>query len=375
MSSGTLQGVKLKSTLQPLQLFIHERSITAIKYNKDGDLIFTASKDTKPALWYSHNGELIGTYDCAGGAERGGSGGAVMDIDPSWDSTYVLTGGADSVARLFDVKTGLFLIKMNDIGPVHAVSWSETNKIYATAAHNMSGREHGQISIYDLPLSSEFDAINNPEFYDNYLPTTVIKIIDPDAKYVIDKPYSLAWGIANKFLLVGTEKGSIYKYDPLNGDLLAKVKVHEDKINCLNFNIDKTLFITGSRDTTAKLHDPETLEIMKVYRTEKPVNGAVISDLHPHVIVGGGQDAREVTTTKASSGQFESRIFHLIYEQEFGRIGGHFGPINAIAIHPTGRSYISGAEDGLLRLMHFDEAYIGMSDMVPSTFKYSNTVS
>jgi translation initiation factor 3 subunit I len=51
----------------------HERSITKVIYNRDGDLIFTASKDDKPSLWYSDSGERIGTYI--------GHGGAVWDID------------------------------------------------------------------------------------------------------------------------------------------------------------------------------------------------------------------------------------------------------------------------------------------------------
>ena len=371
--SGTLQGVKLKSTLQPLQLFVHERSVTAIKFNYDGDLIFTASKDTRPAVFYANNGELIGTYDCQKGCEGGASGGSVLDIDSSWDSAYILTGGADSIARMFDALTGRFLYKMNHVGMVNAVAWSESNELYATAARHLSPRQHSEINIFKFPKDYVENTIgikDDDESYQkyNHLPILTILLKDPEATgvIIIDKPHCMAWGVANKFILVGTEQGYIYKYDPKTGDLLAKAKIHDDKINCLNFNKEKTLFITGSKDTTAKLINPETLKIIKTYFTEKPVNGAVISDLHPHVIVGGGQDAREVTTTKASSGQFESRIYHMIYEQEFGRIGGHFGPINAIAIHPQGTAYVSGAEDGLLRVHHFDDAYIKMSDMIPS---------
>jgi len=51
----------------------HERSITQIKYNRDGDLLFSAAKDTKPNVWYSLNGERLGTYN--------GHGGAVWCID------------------------------------------------------------------------------------------------------------------------------------------------------------------------------------------------------------------------------------------------------------------------------------------------------
>lgn len=37
----------------------------------------------------------------------------------------------------------------------------------------------------------------------------------------------------------------------------------------------------------------------------------------------------------------------------------------AVDISPTGRSYASGAEDGYVRLHHFDPDYLDMKDPVP----------
>ena len=58
---------------RPIALHGHERSITHIKYNRDGDLLFSSAKDTSPTVWYSINGERLGTYK--------GHGGAVWCID------------------------------------------------------------------------------------------------------------------------------------------------------------------------------------------------------------------------------------------------------------------------------------------------------
>lgn len=128
---------------------------------------------------------------------------------------------------------------------------------------------------------------------------------------------------------------------------MARTKdIHSSRVNRLNFNRDKTLFVTASKDCTAKLVDPNNLEVVKVFKSTVPVNGAVISPSHPHVLIGGGQDAQTVTTTHAKQGKFETRFFHMVYSEEFGRVKGHFGPINAIAIHPYGKSYASGSEDG-----------------------------
>ena len=136
-------------------------------------------------------------------------------------------------------------------------------------------------------------------------------------------------------------------FDPETGDVVASRKdIHTGRVNQISFNKDKTLLITASKDGTSKLLDPRTLDIIKSYNSDRPLNGAVISPTHPHVIIGGGQDAQSVTTTSASQGKFESSFYHMVYGDEFGRVKGHFGPINAMAIHPNGESFASGSEDG-----------------------------
>jgi len=60
---------------KPLMLHGHERAITQIKYNLEGDLLFSCAKDPQPNVWYSVNGERLGTYK--------GHGGAVWCLDVS----------------------------------------------------------------------------------------------------------------------------------------------------------------------------------------------------------------------------------------------------------------------------------------------------
>lgn len=75
---------------------------------------------------------------------------------------------------------------------------------------------------------------------------------------------------------------------------------------------------------------------MKAYTTERPVNSAAMSPDRDVVILGGGQEAMNVTTTSSRAGKFEVRFYHMIYEEEVGRVKGHFGPINTVAYHPKG---------------------------------------
>ncbi len=77
--------------------------------------------------------------------------------------------------------------------------------------------------------------------------------------------------------------------------------------------------------------------------------------LHPPVNIA--KTSLQVTQTATGQGQFEAKFYHLIFEEEFARVKGHFGPINTLAFHPDGNSYASGGEDGYVRLQAFDKEY------------------
>ena len=125
----------------------------------------------------------------------------------------------------------------------------------------------------------------------------------------------------------------------------------------MQFSKDKTHFITSSKDHSALIMDADSLEVIKKFQTERPVNSASLSPLRPHIMLGGGQDAMAVTTTSSKQEKFDVRFFHEIFEEEIGRVKGHFGPVNTLAFHPSGKGFASGGEDGFIRVHQFDPDY------------------
>ena len=217
--------------------------------------------------------------------------------------------------------------------------------------------EHNaKIFVYDVPEN------HDPSTYSD-TPRLEIDLPKIDGKRV--NATNIVWLNLNEALFVTFDNGSIRLYDPVTGEELEEFFAHDKKINRVSFNQDKTLFITSSADFTAKLFDVVDLRHLKTYKTDRPVNDAVISETKDHILLGGGQEAMSVTTTSGKVGKFETRFFHLVYEEEFGTVKGHFGPINALAINPNGRCYASGAEDGYIRLHYFDKSYLDMKDPVP----------
>lgn len=72
--------------------------MTKVRYNREGDLLFSSGKDKIPSVWYSINGERLGSYS--------GHNGTVWTIDVNWDTTAFVSSSADSTVRLWDVQTG-----------------------------------------------------------------------------------------------------------------------------------------------------------------------------------------------------------------------------------------------------------------------------
>ena len=186
---------------------------------------------------------------------------------------------------------------------------------------------------------------------------------EPDVVITLEGSKATVAGFASlgEYVIAAHEDGHLSQWDPKTGDHIFTTKepVHTEPPTDMQFSPDRTYFITSSKDKTAKLHASFTLETMKTYVTDTPLNSAAITPRTDYVVLGGGQAAMDVTTTAARQGKFEARIYHKVFEEEIGRVRGHFGPLNTVAVHPKGIGYASGGEDGYVRVHAFDRSYFG----------------
>uniref|UniRef100_A0A3B4T7N9 Eukaryotic translation initiation factor 3 subunit I n=1 Tax=Seriola dumerili TaxID=41447 RepID=A0A3B4T7N9_SERDU len=288
--------------MKPILLQGHERSITQIKYNREGDLLFSVAKDTVTNVWYSVNGERLGTYN--------GHTGAVWCVDCDWDTKNVLTGSADNSCRLWDCETGKQLALLHTNSAVRTCGFDFSGNIIMFSTDKQMGYQC-YLNFFDL---------RDPQQIEDNQPYLSIPCSD-------HKITSAVWGPLGEFVIAGHENGEFNQFSAKSGEILKKAKEHTKQINDIQTSVDLTMFISASKDNTAK------------------------------VVMGGGQEAMEVTTTSTRIGKFEARFFHAAYEEEFGRVKGHFGPINCVAFHPDGKSYSSGGEDGYVRIHYFDPQY------------------
>ncbi|KAL2914632.1 translation initiation factor eIF3 subunit [Polyrhizophydium stewartii] len=335
--------------MRPILLHGHTRSLTKIKYNSDGDLLFSASKDKSPSVWYSHNGERLGTFE--------GHGGTVWDLDVSYDSNRLLTGGADGACILWNVSNGkeLFRWTTETQNAVRAVAFAEGDRKALYVTDKTMGQS---CEIFIVEISE-----NIAQQTSGHLKRIVVQG---------DRATVALWGKLNKTILTGHSDGTISLWNAETGKLLKSIKPHTKLVQDIQFSKDREFFITASKDQSSLIIDATTLEVMKQYTADCPINSASISPLFPQIMLGGGQDAMNVTTTSARQGKFEVRFFHLVFEEEIGRVKGHFGPINTLAFHPNGKSFASGGEDGFVRLHFFDEDYFSFKFPEELTFEMNS---
>ncbi|KAJ1797538.1 translation initiation factor eIF3 subunit [Coemansia sp. RSA 2399] len=316
----------------PILLQGHTRALTQVKFNSDGDLLMTAAKDKVASLWYSHNGERVGTFT--------GHQGSLWSIDCNKNSTLVITGAADNTARLWHAETGRMLHTWEFPTAVKRVEFSHDDRYVLMVTEERMGHKCG---IYVFQIDS-----STPEQSDE--PVTVLWPSPVKATVA-------AWGYLDKHIIAGHDDGSLTVYDWQYEKVVNHTKAHEATITDMQMWKDGTYFITSSKDKTARLFETTTLNPLKLYKADTGINTAAMTPTQDLVILGGGQAASEVTTTSSRQGKFESRLYHKIFEDEVGRIKGHFGPINTLAVIPDGRGFASGSEDGYVRLHHFDSDY------------------
>lgn len=324
--------------MRPYLLKGHERPLCQVRYNREGDLLVSCAKDHKPNIWYSEDGSRVGTFD--------GHNGAIWTCDFDWESTRLITASADSTVRLWDVQTGrnLFTFKFNE--PCRAVRFSMGDRMAALTADPF------------MAAPSAIHIVNIAEDPADQTDTVMQTITGPKGRI-----QRVHWTDLNSTLISCGEDGCIRRWDVETGKCTLEAQVHEKHIQDLQVSNDGTHAVTSSLDKTAKMIDVQTLEVLKTYKTDRPCNSGAISPIYPHILLGGGQEASQVTTTSARAGKFESKFFHKIYEDEFATVRGHFGPINAVAFHPEGTGFATGGEDGYVRLHHFDNDYFALGAM------------
>ena len=314
----------------------HTRPMTQVEFNREGDLLFTASKDNTVTLWRTVDAKRMGVYH-ATGALRGTS------VSP--DSRFLATAGADEHVYVFDVQTGERLADYHDLVSVVDVNWNANGERLLVVTDAVRAKD---AHVYVFAWDAETHALTRGADIAEHLPP---KIRVTQAK----------WGPLDETVVVTADTGHVYVYSCADEKVVRTWQHHTNVVTSLVFDRYKLLMMTASKDGSAHLYNARTCERLKTYTTGRPINACSISPVKDEVLLGGGQEAREVTTTNVDQRQFMAHFFDLVHETNTGLVRGHFSPINCASYSPDGRFFATGGEDGKVRLYRFGDAYFDAS--------------
>jgi translation initiation factor 3 subunit I len=245
----------------------------------------------------------------------------------------IASGSADNTMRLWEIKTGRLLKTWEFPTAVKRVEFSPDGRQLLGVTEKRMGHL-GTIVVVPIELDVNAEQSDERE----------LTIVCDESKATV-----AGWSYLAKYIIAGHEDGSVSQYDAKvrfmfvvvievsctnmgllqTGELIDNIPIHElnMQVTDLQWSPDRTYFITASKDKTARLIAARDLELLKTYPSDTPLNSACITPKKEYVILGGGQAAMDVTTTAARQGKFEARFYHRIFEDEIGRVRGHFGPL------------------------------------------------
>ena len=207
--------------------------MTQIRYNSDGDLLFSVAKDHTVNAWFSHNGERLGTYK--------GHVGAVWSVDVDGKSVLLATGSADNSIKIWDVKSGKCLHTWDFPTAIKRVEFSGDDRRLLSVVEQRMGHP-GSVEIFNV---GEFDGVTLDTAE---MDGPALEITTRDSKATV-----AGWSFLDKLIIMGHENGSVSQTDSKTGELLQTVQTHDQgySITDIQFSPDRTYFVTSSKDKSA----------------------------------------------------------------------------------------------------------------------------
>ncbi len=305
--------------------------MTICKYNKNGDLLFIADKDTKDiTVINTITKSILGIFR--------GHNGVIWNLDITDDSKILISVSGDMSIIKWDVLTGKYKKIVTKSIPKYISILSEENK-YIVSYDPISKRLKASFQIYNL---------DTDELLYNYDEETNLKRFT-----------TINWLSINK-LFITYDNGEIIIFNLENNTIEKSEKIHTDCIKSVSFDKNKTKLITSSIDTTCKIINLENFQVEKTIENIVPCNYAAFSPVRNYIIIGGGLDAMLVA--QKANNDFTSRFFSAKTGKYIGCIGGHIGPIRYLNINPDGKSYASASQDGTIRIYYFNDDHYSSSN-------------
>eukprot|EP00405_Crypthecodinium_cohnii_P010249 CAMPEP_0206429834 /NCGR_PEP_ID=MMETSP0324_2-20121206/6461_1 /ASSEMBLY_ACC=CAM_ASM_000836 /TAXON_ID=2866 /ORGANISM="Crypthecodinium cohnii, Strain Seligo" /LENGTH=536 /DNA_ID=CAMNT_0053895559 /DNA_START=60 /DNA_END=1666 /DNA_ORIENTATION=- len=322
----------------------HQRPVTFITWNPEGNLLYTCSKDSVVCLWSTPDGECLGTF--------AGHHGAVSSCSVSPNSRWLVTAGSDQLIIVWEAQTPKELTRIELKGSVRSVEWAPGDRgdtARFVACHNRFASHAAAVVVFR---------------FDGQAIDELVRITTLPAPAT-----QVSWGSRDETVASAHESGQLLFWNATTGARERDLKAHDNGFSKFEFSTDRELVATVSHDCCVKLWDlgeGDNGTLLFESKTDRPLNDVALGSALQRattttgkrpssccLICAGGQDVRQVTTSASTTEQFNTLLFKLPSESaspaEFQAVGvtkGHFGPVHSLTFSPSGKAIASGSEDG-----------------------------
>jgi WD40 repeat protein len=308
---------------------VGQNHVAAVAFSQDGNYLVTGGFDNTARLWDMETGAELRRFD----GHRSG----VTAVAFSPNGRFVLTGSPDKTARLWDAATGKELRQFKNEQEMLSVAFSPDGR------HLLTGSFDG-MRLWDADTGKEERRIE-----------------------VRDGVVSVAFSPEGNFVLTGSSSGA-HLWDRNTWEEVRCFGQHApSEVHSVAFSPDGHYMLTGGDDKTARLWETDRCKELERFKVGDQILSVAFSPDSRYVLTGSWDtawlwdigSAKALRRFEGSDGVYavfspEGRyVVTATYNgahvwdrktwQELQPIGGHAVAVDSLAFSPDGRYLMTGA--------------------------------
>ena len=289
--------------------------------------------------------------------------GPVWDLSFSSDGKRLATASSDLTARIWDLTSGLELVRLPHLHTVGKVAFASSNRILVTQEWGGSARGWDTNSGEELFRFSHVGTLDKAiynsggsrvvtnvgskaQIWNAQTAKKVAEFSNPNEIYT-----SVLSADGHLLATVLAERGPdkiVYIQDVATGQQLYQL-AHEDSIRSVIFSADDQLIITGADDHAAIIWEASTGKRQARFVHNEPVQQVMLSADKTYLAVRTkiGMDSAE-----------DIHIWHLPTKRKVARLPHDGKSVNKMSFRPGHSELATAAGDSVVRLWNLESARV-----------------
>jgi len=301
--SGETAGDRPKQVVK--NLTGHRGRLYAARFSPDGKFVVTGSADTTARIWEVPSGRLRSTLQ--------GHTAHIFAVDVSPDSRRIVTGSGDGTAAVWRAAGGGRLLELRGHSQgVLCVAFNPDGNRIAT------GSDDGTVKLWRVSDGNE------------------IKTLQVASGGI----YALRFHPQGRLLAVGSTNGGLAIWNTENGRQVRALQGHRRAVSSLAFAQGGNRLVSASVDKSAKIWNANQGRLLHNLSGGKSYYAASFFPNGRYVITG---DEGQAHIWGTAQGKKLMTIRHISET-----------PVRAVDVHPNGRWVVLAGEDGSARIWEIE---------------------